>query len=1120
MSEKDLQEYLSKEFQGEDSFLENIIFPIFDESNYQTAYRLPVLEGDDSLKALAARSGIQEVILYGTVSIGHIIIQIFEVTVQDHVQMSRNRVTIQQIIRRIMETYSSAFIIFHYEDNWQLDWRFSYCQKDAKDMTEAKRYTFLLGPNQSCRTAAQNFMKLMGKGSSIQREEIVAAFDVEALSDEFFAKYYGYYADFVEYITGKRIVKENGEWVEVKKRDPHPQIYEDFERNDKAVRDYIKRTLGRIVFLHFLQKKGWMGVEPNKKWGDGDLQFMQKLYECASEEQKDDFLDSVLEPLFDKALDTMPDNEQCLFDTKVRALPNGGVLRFPYLNGGLFERDAFDKIPTKFPRDMFEGFFKFLSEYNFTIDENDPDDAEVGVDPEMLGQIFENLLEDNKFKGAYYTKKEVVQYMAKEALIAYLQTDCEDLEKKERVRKFVTTYDSSDLNDEENTEIKKNLKRIKVCDPAIGSGAYPMGVLKEIFRCRLAIEDFSAERYADVKRHIIQNNIYGVDIEQGAVEIARLRFWLSLVVDEVEPVLLPNLDYKIVTGNSLITTFNGQYVNLEKNKNNTDDFFLQQMKNKLASKKNDLFMLSGDEKYKCMIEIKILILDMLVIQLTGENKGKRDSKMSVGNLFEENSAVAAVDDDKVAQLVSPEQQAMIEEVEALRALLTNVGIGLKERSQIIVPFFDWKLMFSEIFQNGGFDIVLGNPPYISAPNQLQDNVLNKQRDSIRKSGRYSTLNEKWDLYVPFMELGVQLLKDDGIFTMIVPYPLTNQKYGKKLRRFFCEENRLIEVVDAKGYKLFKNATVENCIPLIRKSNFTNSVIIAHYHDDKTISKDYSLDTEKLVLDSNTYVWNLTQEARNTNRYENMHVLGDYCYISKGMVLHSEEGLFTKDDLISKTKDSIHSREYVEAKDISRYAVERVKYLEYGTERCPSKLSRPTFPELYDRNKIIMNCLGGLNSTIGNSLLHNHSLYCAVLWKDLKGVENKSISNSIKKYSSMDREEMESLSNNVDLRYLLGIMNSSYTTVLLTNLRGGDYHIYPEHIRNIPIPIAPKELQNSISELVDRILYEKKANPNADISPFDLQIDILIYHLYGLTFEEVLIADPQIPITKIEYDNYQ
>lgn len=1120
MSEKDLQEYLSKEFQGEDSFLENIIFPIFDESNYQTAYRLPVLEGDDSLKALAARCGIQEVILYGTVSIGHIIIQIFEVTVQDHVQMSRNRVTIQQIIRRIMETYSSAFIIFHYEDNWQLDWRFSYCQKDAKDMTEAKRYTFLLGPNQSCRTAAQNFMKLMGKGSSIQREEIVAAFDVEALSDEFFAKYYGYYADFVEYITGKRIVKENGEWVEVKKRDPHPQIYEDFERNDKAVRDYIKRTLGRIVFLHFLQKKGWMGVEPNKKWGDGDLQFMQKLYECASEEQKDDFLDSVLEPLFDKALDTMPDNEQCLFDTKVRALPNGGVLRFPYLNGGLFERDAFDKIPTKFPRDMFEGFFKFLSEYNFTIDENDPDDAEVGVDPEMLGQIFENLLEDNKFKGAYYTKKEVVQYMAKEALIAYLQTDCEDLEKKERVRKFVTTYDSSDLNDEENTEIKKNLKRIKVCDPAIGSGAYPMGVLKEIFRCRLAIEDFSAERYADVKRHIIQNNIYGVDIEQGAVEIARLRFWLSLVVDEVEPVLLPNLDYKIVTGNSLITTFNGQYVNLEKNKNNTDDFFLQQMKNKLASKKNDLFMLSGDEKYKCMIEIKILILDMLVIQLTGENKGKRDSKMSVGNLFEENSAVAAVDDDKVAQLVSPEQQAMIEEVEALRALLTNVGIGLKERSQIIVPFFDWKLMFSEIFQNGGFDIVLGNPPYISAPNQLQDNVLNKQRDSIRKSGRYSTLNEKWDLYVPFMELGVQLLKDDGIFTMIVPYPLTNQKYGKKLRRFFCEENRLIEVVDAKGYKLFKNATVENCIPLIRKSNFTNSVIIAHYHDDKTISKDYSLDTEKLVLDSNTYVWNLTQEARNTNRYENMHVLGDYCYISKGMVLHSEEGLFTKDDLISKTKDSIHSREYVEAKDISRYAVERVKYLEYGTERCPSKLSRPTFPELYDRNKIIMNCLGGLNSTIGNSLLHNHSLYCAVLWKDLKGVENKSISNSIKKYSSMDREEMESLSNNVDLRYLLGIMNSSYTKVLLTNLRGGDYHIYPEHIRNIPIPIAPKEQQNSISELVDRILYEKKANPNADISPFDLQIDILIYHLYGLTFEEVLIADPQIPITKIEYDNYQ
>ena len=238
----------------------------------------------------------------------------------------------------------------------------------------------------------------------------------------------------------------------------------------------------------------------------------------------------------------------------------------------------------------------------------------------------------------------------------------------------------------------------------------------------------------------------------------------------------------------------------------------------------------------------------------------------------------------------------------------------------------------------------------------------------------------------------------------------------------------------------------------------------------------------------------------------MNVLGDFCYISKGMVLHSEEGLFTKDDLISKTKDSIHKREYVEAKDIARYAIKRVKYLEYGTERCPSKLSRPTFPELYDRNKIVMNCLGGLNSTIGNSLLHNHSLYCAVLWKDLRGVENKSISASIKKFSSMSRKEMETLSHDVELYYLLGIMNSNYASVLLTNLRGGDYHIYPEHIRNIPVPNASKEQQKPIIDLVDRILNEKRNNPNTDTSLLEQQIDNYVYQLYGLTEDEIKIVE--------------
>lgn len=768
MTQKELQAYLNKEFQGEESFLETIIYPIFGENNFETAYQLPVLEDDQQLQAMARRTGIQDIIKYGTVSMGHVSIDIFDVTVSDQVQMNRNRVTIQQIIRRIMDTYSSAFIIFHYQDNWQLDWRFSFCQKDDKEMTEAKRYTFLLGPNQSCRTVSQNFMKLFAKGGNISRDDIVEAFDVEALSKEFFKKYKQHYEKFVLYITGKVYEEvEKNKWKEVVKHEPHPQIYAAFGQNDKLVRDYIKRLLGRIVFLHFLQKKGWMGVEPQNDWGTGDIQFMKHLYEQATDEQKDDFLDAVLEPLFDKALDSEPTNDQWLFDTGVKALPHNGVLRFPYLNGGLFERDIYDEIPTRFPREYFADLLEFLYEYNFTIDENDPNDAEVGVDPEILGRIFENLLEDNKDKGAYYTKKEIVQYMTREALIAYLQTGIENEEKKRRIRFFVDSHNTDTLHADEVPEIDNLLKNVKVCDPAIGSGAYPMGLLKEIFLCRSAIEGFTPEKASELKRHIIQNNIYGVDIEQGAVEIARLRFWLSLVVDEVSPQTLPNLDYKIVEGNSLYTTFEGEYIDLSTTisaaRFRPSLINIRREKRELKSEQTAFFGMSGEEKYHCEISIKKHILDIIWYQLDFE----RNSWMKA--TVETESFLGATEKTErkknKAQIIefTEERQRILEKCETLKQILCDESIPTKERAKLKIPFFEWSTMFPDVFTDdnlggvGRFDIVIGNPPYISAPNQLANPILAKQRETIANNKLYETINEKWDLYVPFMELGLRLL---------------------------------------------------------------------------------------------------------------------------------------------------------------------------------------------------------------------------------------------------------------------------------------------------------------------------------------------------------------------------
>lgn len=538
MDRETLREYLSKEYQGAKSFLSEVIHPIFGE-NYANEQMAEMLDTHPEKRLMAEASGIRSVKKVITL-IDSTPLQIFDVMVGDCVLMERNRVGCQRLIRAIMDVHSCAFMLIHYADESQRDWRFSFCSKSGSvsDSSDSRRFTFLLGPGQSCRTAADNFISLYAKRGKLNVTDIESAFSVEALSKEFFGKYKSQYDKFVTYMANP----DNG----MRKEFVGP------DGSEKPIRDYVKRMMGRIVFLHFLQKKGWMGVPEGGEWGNGDREFMLRLFEKATEGQKSDFLDSVLEPLFE-ALDTNRADVADTFDTGVEGLRR---VRIPYLNGGLFERGADDEKPSRFPADYFADLLSMFAQYNFTIDENAPDDAEVGVDPEMLGRIFENLLEDNKDKGAYYTPKEVVQYMCRESLTAYLQNDYEgDDDVREAIRLFVRTHDGAGVAAIAERLVVR-LRDIKVCDPAIGSGAFPMGMLREIFLCRTALEGVAADPAA-IKRHIIQENIYGVDIESGAVEIARLRFWLSLVVDEKSPETLPNLDFKIMQGNSLLEWYEG-----------------------------------------------------------------------------------------------------------------------------------------------------------------------------------------------------------------------------------------------------------------------------------------------------------------------------------------------------------------------------------------------------------------------------------------------------------------------------------------------------------------------------------------------------------------------------------
>ena len=813
LSIETLKGFLSSQYKGWSSFVDNIIFPIFGEDNFESLSETELLENNPEEKPLAEATGICSIKQVGQIDIGVQPLQIFDVTVSDRVMMERNRVNIQRLIRKVMENYSSAFMLFHYENDTRWDWRFTFCHKKGsqKEVTDSKRYTFLLGPGQSCRTAANNFNKLYENRDTLDMSKIEEAFSVEALTNEFFGKYKEEYDKFVEYITGKRYVKKGNKYVEAIIHEPHPTLYPCFSNNDKLVRDYVKKMLGRIVFLHFLQKKGWLGVPYNEEWGSGDRNFMLNLFKKATEEQKENFLDEVLEGLFAEGLDCNRADKGDLYDTKVEGLRN---CRIPYLNGGLFERDYLDELAVRFPAEYFDSLLTMLSQYNFTIDENDPNDAEVGVDPEMLGRIFENLLEDNKDKGAFYTPKEIVQYMCRESLIAYLQTD-QNEEDKETIRKFVTTHDAELLGDLKS-DIEQKLLDVKICDPAIGSGAFPMGLLRELFFCRSAIEPNSIENAANIKRYIIQNNIYGVDIERGAVDIARLRFWLALIVDEKTPEALPNLDFKIMQGNSLLESYEG--IDLSKLATMSDLQIYEPQRNlfgELEEQQIKEIFTQTDKLKEFQTNLK------RYFEVTAH-----DERALLRQSFDDyvrHTIIYTLDtykrgeEKKVEQILlsttlTDKQKKTIAEAEKKIEHYKNVIVSVQNMELPNSQFFLWHTWFHDVFSRPskeGFDIVIGNPPYV------KEYVNRHAFDGFRETSPYYI--GKMDLWYGFACHGIDLLCQGGHLCLIAQNNWTTSAGAKKMRNKIVEDARVLQMLDFNTYMVFENADIQTMIMLFEKN---------------------------------------------------------------------------------------------------------------------------------------------------------------------------------------------------------------------------------------------------------------------------------------------------------------
>lgn len=700
---------------------------------------------------------------------------LFVIEVADNIDIAHNRKGLRNIaIRYIDQDIIHGILVFYYSRK-QTDYRLTFVSKttvlnEAGEFqtkeTAPKRYTFLLGGNEPCTTAAIRLYELVKK-ENVLLSDVTDAFSVERLNNDFFKGYKDRYKKFCDFLTG----------------------------NAKDNRDYVKKLLGRLVFLQFLQKKGWMGVPASSKaWEGGDKAYMQKLVEHYKD--NDRLLSDVLELLFFNTLnEARPDD---IANSRL-----GDNIKIPYLNGGLFDKDALDNRDIDFPYSYFQELMEFFSEYNFTIDENDPDDAEVGIDPEMLGHIFENLLEDNKDKGAFYTPKEIVQYMCRETIVQYLKSHvAEQLYSSVETLIKQGVVDVKLQNKTNANEVYNLLKTVKVCDPAIGSGAFPMGVLNVLYHARMqlygflkSLEDFS---HAKVKRDIIQNNIFGVDIEQGAVDIARLRFWLALVVDETIPQPLPNLDYKIMCGNSLTYRYPMDIqiddVLVEYNQNVSEN---QQLSLELY--KSMVYKYTNTSDHTRKAEFKAIIEK---VKQTFKYKLTDRELLKIKRLKKQ---LADYDSPMLFELSKAEKQ----KVKVLKKQLNTI---LKkqtdiENSKIYENAFEWRFEFPALLDDigtfTGFDVIIGNPPFGAKLTTFEKQMF---------KDKYADVHMRTpETFCYFTSLAFNLCKQErAVVSYIVPNNILFQNENEKTRRLLAEEHTLVRAINL-GDNTFENADVPTCI---------------------------------------------------------------------------------------------------------------------------------------------------------------------------------------------------------------------------------------------------------------------------------------------------------------------
>lgn len=674
--------------------------------------------------------------------------------------------------------------------------------KIVRNYSNAKRFSFLLWEGEAMKTPK---IQLSSKVKDF--EDLQKRFSVEVVRKEFFD-------DYIDLFIRLYISISEDEWL--------IKVLAD-QSIDRV--KFTKNLLGKIIFVYFVQKKWWLGLDRDSTWWNGDKNFMRSLWNRFSSgdtfvrPSTGFFYNDYLEHLFYNGFNKDRRDDDG-YEPNMR-------MKVPYLNGGLFKEDYRDweHFVAKISNDIFsngkDGILDVFDTYNFTIDEDDLTDAEVAVDPEMLGKIFEKMIsvsrenineivslykekwkvkigtELNKKFGAFYTPREIVHYMTRESLIAYLSTIMSG-KKEENEFKIRSLIEAKDqhlsrtetihlFGNDENSfpaftqEVDMHLQKVKIIDPAVGSGAFPMGILHEVSTLRYylhsesfctvhchetedGIEELTEDGHISmyqIKRETIKNSIYGVDIEPGAIDIARLRFWLSLVVDAEHPEPLPNFEFKFVCANTLIPL--------------DDDTSKKQMEFGMLEEAN----LKTVKRYK----------------RDYYNADTKTEKSAISTKLREYTRLPAL---RLWDIL-PKRSLQIDEF----------GRNFDNPNHTHT-FFDASLMLSEW---RGFDIVIGNPPY----------WVSLKWDYRKLVSDYVGKVPDFEIYYYFIEVWWKILKNGWLLNYIIPNTFLFNVFAKNYRLSLLSNWRINQIIDCTNFDLFENATVRNAIPFLEKGLSTKCI---------------------------------------------------------------------------------------------------------------------------------------------------------------------------------------------------------------------------------------------------------------------------------------------------------